>query len=80
MLSVHLLESDDPLAADYFFKSLADIDQKRDLYLCLRDPCQHVQLVVRCLEEWIFQEGVERGLEQVLERYFEAEVPNEGGS
>jgi hypothetical protein len=74
VLSLDLREPDEPLALDYFFKTLADA-KTRALTISLRHPTEQVSLIVQCLEAWILKVGVEQELEATLERYVQGVPP-----
>jgi len=69
VLSVHLLEPDEPFAVDHFFKTLAADPQPRELSLSLREPAEYVSLIVDCIERWLVRGADEAELDALLERH-----------
>jgi hypothetical protein len=69
VLSVHLLEADEPIELDYFFKTLSSAGEPRELCLRLREPKQHTPLIVDCLERWLNRAEDEEKLSALLDGY-----------
>ncbi len=65
VFSLDLLEPDETLAIDHFFKTLAS--GQRALTLCLREPAKHLALVFECLERFIIQGAPEDELDRQLD-------------
>ena len=65
VLSLHLLEPDEPFAIDHFFKTLSS--GQRELSLSLREPTQHLALALECLERFIVQAAPEAELDGKLD-------------
>ena len=69
VLSVHLLEADEPIELDYFFKTLSSTGEPHELCLSLREPTRHATLIVDCLERWLDRAEDEEKLSALLDEY-----------
>ena len=70
VFSLNLLEPDEPLALDHFFKTLSS--GQRELTLNIREPAKHLALVLECLERFIIHAAPEEELDRKLDALADA--------